>query len=103
MLKLRILPLLAAALCLALPGVAHAGKNKGNKGNKPNKIIKQYDTNGNGIIDGDEVEAVRKAFTADPTGPLKQFDTNNDGKLDDTEIGAMKVQKHGKKNKNKAV
>lgn len=103
MFKHLSLSLLVAALCVTLPGVASAKNKKEGKGNKPNKIIKQYDTNGNGVIDGDEVDAVRKAYAADPTGPLKQFDTNNDGTIDDTEIAAMKGGKHGKKKKDKTA
>ncbi len=102
------LPLLAAlALACALPSPAFAAKTgkkalKGEKGTKaekvasrPGKVLKTYDTNGNHVIDGTEVDAVKKAYEDDKTGPLKQFDANNDGKLDDTEIAAIKP-KHGK-------
>jgi hypothetical protein len=61
------------------------------------KLMAKYDKNGNGVIDGDEIEAVRKDFAAEPDGDLKRFDTNKDGKLDDTEIAAMKPP--GGKNK----
>lgn len=100
MTKTLLLTCAAAALCLALPDTASAGKGKKDGADHPHKVIRQYDTNGNGIIDGAEIDAVRKAFEAAPTGPLKQFDTNNDGKLDDAEIGAMKVKPKGKKKKN---
>jgi hypothetical protein len=90
----------AAALALALPTSLLAGGNPEKKAAKKamKELMAQYDKNGNGVIDGDEVDAVKKAYTDNPTGPLKQFDTNNDGKLDDTEIAAIHA---GKKKKNK--
>jgi hypothetical protein len=54
------------------------------------RIFAKYDTNKNGIIDGDEVEAVRKAFAADPKGEFAAYDTNHDGKLSDEEIANIK-------------
>jgi hypothetical protein len=54
------------------------------------RIFAKYDTNKNGVIDGDEVEAVRKAFAADPKGEFAAYDRNGDGKLDDGEIAAIK-------------
>jgi Ca2+-binding EF-hand superfamily protein len=92
--SIRILIILLCIGALA-PATSLAAKEK--KANKPGKIVRQYDTNGNGTIDGDEVGAVRKAFEADKTGPLKQFDTDSDGTLSDSEIAAMK----GGKKKNK--
>jgi len=87
-------------LALALPASVHAAKNPEKKAAKKDTkaVLAQYDKNGNGVIDGDEVDAVKKAYEADKTGPLKRFDTNNDGKLDDTEISAIKAGK-GKKKK----
>jgi len=91
----------AAFLALALPSSVLAGGNPDKKAAKKamKALVAQYDTNGNGTIDGDEVEAVKKAFAADPNGSLKQFDTNADGKLDDTEIAAIHAGKGKKKNK----
>ena len=94
----------AAVLAFALPATVHAG-NKGDKkaGKKAAKeTLALYDKNGNGTIDGDEIAAVQKAYTAEPNGILKQFDTNADGKLDDTEVAAIKAGKGGKKNKKNA-
>jgi Ca2+-binding EF-hand superfamily protein len=79
----------AAGLCvlgLAAPPAGLASKADGKKA----KIIAKYDKNGNGIIDGDEKEAIRKDYAANPNGELKAFDTNGDGKLDDDEIAAIK-------------
>jgi Ca2+-binding EF-hand superfamily protein len=88
-------------LALAVPASVLAGGNTDKKAAKKeaNAIMAQYDKNGNGVIDGDEIDAVKKAFAADPNGPLKQFDTNADGKLDDTEIAAIHAGKGKKKNK----
>jgi len=93
----------AGLLALAVPASVHAGGNPDKKAAKKaaKAILAQYDKNGNGAIDGDEVDAVKKAYAADPNGPLKQFDINGDGKLDDTEIAAIQAGKGGKKkNKN---
>ena len=94
--SIRTLTLAIALAALAVPATSFAGKGgKADKGT--NKMLRQYDTNGNGVIDGDEIAAVRKAFDADKTGPLKQFDTDADGKLSDSEIAAIKI--HAKKAK----
>jgi hypothetical protein len=92
----------AGLLAFAVPASVHAGGNPDKKAAKKavKAIMAQYDKNSNGIIDGDEVGAVKKAYAADPNGPLKQFDTNADGKLDDTEIAAIHAGK-GKGGKNK--
>ncbi len=90
----------AGLLALALPASVQA-KDKGDK-KAMKQLMSQYDTNGNGSIDGDEVAAIQKAYAADPNGSLKKFDTNADGKLDDTEIAAIHAGKGGKKKKNAA-
>jgi len=97
--SIRILILAAGVAALAFPATTFAG-NKANKASKPKVLIKQYDTNGNGSIDGSEVDALRKAFEADKTGPLKQFDTDSDGTLSDAEITAIKAPAKGAKKKN---
>ena len=60
-------------------------------------VFAKYDKNGNGTIDGDEKEAIKKAFGTDPD--LKKYDTNGDGKLDDNEIAAIKPDNMKKKKK----
>ena len=54
------------------------------------RIFAEFDTNKNGVIDGAEVAAVRKAFTTDPKGQFALYDGDKDGKLDDKEIAAIK-------------
>ena len=99
----KILLCTAALLALAVPASVHAGGGKNPDKKAAKKAIKdlmaQYDKNNNGIIDGDEIDAVKKAYEADPNGVLKQFDTNADGKLDDTEIAAIHAGNGKKKNK----
>ena len=75
------------------------------------RIFTKYDINKNGVIDGDEIAAVRKAFAAEPKGEFATYDKNGDGKLDDTEIAAIKPpgakkgggKKEGGKNKAEPV
>ena len=61
------------------------------------RIFAKYDTNKNGVIDGDEIAAVRKAFAADPKGEFAAYDKDHDGKLSDEEIAAIKPPGGGKK------
>ena len=98
--KTRILIVTACLLTLAAPTPLFAAKGA-RKGNKPNQtdkagrpgmVLKKYDADKNGKIDGTEIEALRKAFDADKTGPLKRLDANNDGTLDDTEVAAIKAR-----------
>jgi Ca2+-binding EF-hand superfamily protein len=91
------LVLVVSLLAVAIP-VAHAAKpaKAANKDQKNNAaVIKKYDKNGNGFIDADEVEAIQKAFKADPD--LKRFDTNGDGKLDGAEVSAINPMPRKKK------
>jgi Ca2+-binding EF-hand superfamily protein len=61
------------------------------------RIFAKYDTNKNGLIDGDEVAVVRKAYAAEPKGEFATYDVNHDGKLDDAEIAAIKPPGQGGK------
>lgn len=90
--------IITVSLCLfglVAPSNIIAAKADGAKA----KIIAKYDKNSNGVIDGDEKEALRKDFEKDPNGDLKQFDKNGDGKLDDDEISAIKPGSGNKKEK----
>jgi Ca2+-binding EF-hand superfamily protein len=91
-----------ALLALALPASLHAAKDPEKKAARKavKAVLAEFDKNNNGIIDGEEVDAVKKAYEADPNGPLKRFDLNSDGKLDDSEIGAIH---RGKKRKNQSA
>ena len=60
----------------------------------------KFDVNANGILDPDEVAALRKAF-AEGDAALKPLDLNNDGKLDDAEIALIKLPKANKEKKKK--
>jgi Ca2+-binding EF-hand superfamily protein len=84
---MKKLPLSAVVVTVlswfALPGAFAAEGPKA-------KIFAKYDTNKNGVIDGDEIVAVRKAFAAEPKGEFASYDKNHDGKLDDAEIAAIK-------------
>ena len=109
--KTLLTTLTAGLLSLALAASASAAK-----GAKPDKeakkaahalnqtVLATYDKNANGEIDGDEKDALRKAFETDAS--LKPLDKNADGKLDDEEIAAIKGHKKGakgaKKKKNAA-
>ena len=90
--------LIATTFALAIPAAVHAGDPAKKEAKKAaNGVVSQYDKNSNGTIDGDEIDAIKKAFEADKSGPLKQFDTNGDGKLDDAEIAAIHGRKKGEK------
>jgi hypothetical protein len=96
--RATLVALTVGILGLAVPSTCLAAKADGKKA----KLIAKYDKNGNGIIDGDEKEALRKDFAKDPQGELKALDKNGDGKLDDDEIAAIKPGKGtGKKGEKK--
>jgi hypothetical protein len=82
---------------LALGALATAPRAQAAKADGPKaRIMAKYDLNHNGILDPDEIAAIRKDFAADPNGELKRFDKDHDGKLSDAEIAAM-VPGSGKK------
>lgn len=74
------------ATLLCMPCNVRAAAGAGPKAT----IFAQFDTNKNGVIDGEEVAAVRKSFAEEPKGQFARYDTNKDGKLDDAEIAAIK-------------
>ena len=87
---------LGTALALASVGVPALSAASASPGPKA-RIFAEFDTNKNGVIDGDEVAAVRKAFAANPKGQFASYDKNADGKLDDAEIAAIKPPGQGGK------
>jgi hypothetical protein len=90
--------LLLATLLAFVVGMPAFAKDKNKKKDQGADVFARYDTNGNGKLDPDEIEAIKKAFATDPD--LKKYDTNGDGKLDDNEIAAIKPADHKKKKKN---
>jgi len=84
-------PLCLAAACGLLIVIAPTRALAQGAGNGPKaRIFAKYDTNKNGVIDGEEIAAVRKAFAADPKGEFAAYDKDHDGKLSDEEIAAIK-------------
>ncbi len=73
-------------LTMLMPFSVFAAKAEGPKA----RLFAKYDTNHNGVIDGTEIDALRKDYASDPNGELKRFDKNKDGELDDEEIAAIK-------------
>jgi hypothetical protein len=71
--------------------MSHAAKADGKKA----KLIAKYDESGNGIIDGAEMVAFRKAFAADTEGVLQGYDKDENGELSDEEIMGIKPGKSG--------
>lgn len=82
-------PLFVLALGAVLVGPGTLAYGAAAPGPKA-RLFASYDTNKNQVIDGDEIQAVRAAFAAEPKGDLARFDTNKNGKLDDQEIAALK-------------
>ena len=94
---MKKLLLLLAVCALGLAATPVYAKGKKNK-DASTDVFARFDTNGNGVLDDSEKDAIRKAFAAgDPD--LKKYDANNDGKLDDNEIAAIQPapKKHKKK------
>ena len=85
--KIHLLATAATVVGLAIStSAAFAAAGSGPKA----RIFEKYDTNKHGVIDGEEIAAVRKAFAADPKGEFAAYDKDHDGKLSDEEIAAIK-------------
>lgn len=95
--------LLLAASSLVLAPAAYAAKAKKTAATNTEAnaaLLKKYDANANGKIDGDELVALRKDFTDTTDEALKALDKDHDGKLSDTEIaGLSETPKKVKKKK----
>ena len=99
------LPAILALLSLAAPSTVFAAKKEG-KANKAEKkarteAVRHFDTNGDGKLEGDEAEAVRKSFAAEPNGPAKSLDADQNGQIEDVEITSAQVKPKGEKKKQK--
>ena len=112
----RILILtLTLAAAFALPATTFAAKGaKAARGEgkaaRPGKALRAIDANSNRQIDGEEIEALKKQFEAEPKGPLANLDQDKDGKLGDKEIKKLNARmakqgegKAGGKKKKKTV
>jgi hypothetical protein len=99
--KRLLLALASTSLLLASASYAAKGDRQ-----KPTEaaaaLLKKYDANANGKIDGAELQAVRKDSAGSPDLNLKALDKDNDGKLSDSEIETLNSEapKKGKKKKN---
>jgi hypothetical protein len=103
--KQILLPAILALLSLAAPSPVLAAKKEGkaNKAEKKarNEAVRHFDTNGDGKLEGDEAEAARKSFAADPNGPAKSLDADQNGQLEEAEITGVQVKPKGEKKKKK--
>ena len=92
----RILLVVTLSAIFALPSFAYAGRGKTSKGSRkgqrPVQVVRSYDKNSDGQIEGDEVEALKKGFADDPKGPLAVLDKNNNATLEDDEISAVNAR-----------
>ncbi len=100
--KRLLLVLAATSLVLAPAASAAKGDRKKDKNAPTSELVKKFDLNANGKIDGAELEAVRKDFTGSADLNIKALDKDHDGKLTDTEIEALNTAapKKIKKKKN---
>ena len=83
-------------LGIAAPHHAQAAKSEKKANKHGTDVFAKYDLNKNGVLDPDEIAALKKDFDAG-NADLKKLDTNGDGKLDDSEIAGLKPMKKHKK------
>jgi len=87
----------AVALCFGTPAFAGKGKAAG----KQRVALRQIDKDGNHRIEGDEIAALKEAFTKAPADSRlrKRLDSNANGQLDENEVAALnaRLAKHGEK------
>src|SRR5215212_55783 len=91
---------IALTLCVAsLVAFAADGEKKDKKADKPRaKVLEKYDKNGNGKLDDDEREAMRKERRSENgAAALKKLDKNGDGKLDAGEREAAKADRQARR------
>ena len=83
--------------------MAMAAKEK--KNSALASALLKYDTNKNGVLDAEEIEALKKDYVNNKPDALKKYDANNNGQIDEGEVAAIKtdfaaaVAKHRKKKK----
>jgi len=66
-------------------------KEKAAKAASSENALAKYDTNKDGVLDADEVTALKKEYTDNKSEDLKKYDANNDGKIDESEVDAIKT------------
>lgn len=82
--------LAAAALTTAVAKeTSKPGQRSPHQG--PLKVLRGFDTNKNGRIDGPEIEKLREAFAGAMNQDLARYDLNGNGKLDDREVAAIRL------------
>jgi hypothetical protein len=97
---MKITPFLLLVTILGLSLHSASAKKKEDSTTTGTYGCAKFDVNENGVLDPEEVEALRKAFSEGETA-LKPLDINNDGKLDDSEIALIKLPKPSKEKKKK--
>ncbi|MBI4661552.1 MAG: hypothetical protein HY735_22245 [Verrucomicrobia bacterium] len=96
-----LLGLLVCSSAVAGQGAKRARGKKAEQAVPIQQVLKRFDKDANGKIDGAEADALRKAFDGPKHAALKALDKNGNGKLDDAEIAAIQAAKQGKKQKRK--
>jgi Ca2+-binding EF-hand superfamily protein len=87
---MKKIPLLTAVIATVCTGAFLVAPASAQSLGPKARIFAKYDTNKNGVIDGDEIAAVRAAFAAEPKGQFATYDKNSDGKLSDEEVASIK-------------
>ena len=94
--KLGIAAILISLVTAGAVGVASAQGSDQSAGRAERKaeMLKKFDTNGDGVLDASEKQAMRVAMKekreARKAEMLAKYDTNKDGKLDASERAVMK-------------
>jgi Ca2+-binding EF-hand superfamily protein len=93
--KLGIAAILISLVTAGAVGVASAqGSDEGGRADRKAEMLKKFDTNGDGVLDASEKQAMRVAMKekreARKAEMLAKYDTNKDGKLDASERAVMR-------------
>ena len=105
--KLLIAALGACLIGMAAPSVVKADDTTTTAPAAPKKhahgpSLLKYDANKNGVLDADELDAIKKDYADGKNPGLKKYDTAGDGKLDTDKIKAD-FDKAVKRKKDKAA
>jgi Ca2+-binding EF-hand superfamily protein len=93
--KLGIAAILISLVTAGAVGVASAqGSDRDARADRKAELLKKFDTNGDGVLDASEKQAMRVAMKekreARKAEMLAKYDTNKDGKLDASERAVMR-------------